>query len=383
MHICPRSGRDAALGAVVPGSVVLPPALEFLADALEDASVAIYIRRVDPFHTIARANGKFSSLLGYSSARIVGHPVCCLFHDSLKDEMCPVVGGAEVGAALDEMESIYQTESGDAVYVRLNRNLYDEDGAPCKKSGKKPVWSLVFVHDMTAQKNHLVALESFVGIVSHEIRTPLNAVIGFTQMLLNGFYGLLPTDVKTALRHILESATLVLDFVQRELHCTRFGECALDETVIPVDNVIGLATHMLAPIAKDRGVHIEHVPCSGVHLSADHIVLYTMVSNLLKNAVLYSTNGGRVRVECRAVDGAVTIVVSDTGIGIRRENLDNIFKMHFRENHRVRGGMGLGLAIVKRFIGLHGGTVSVKSEAGVGSVFTLWFPKERTVFRNE
>jgi len=141
-----------------------------------------------------------------------------------------------------------------------------------------------------------------------------------------------------------------------------------------LDELVRDCVRKLAPLARERGIEMEDSVRDTVEISADKSKLTQVVYNLIDNAIKYTPRAGRVRVEMTRSGKRVFIRVSDTGIGIPEEDQKHIFDRFYRVDKarsRETGGTGLGLSIVKQIVMLHNGTISVSSEVGKGSTFTV------------
>ena len=220
------------------------------------------------------------------------------------------------------------------------------------------------------------AKSEFLANMSHELRTPMNAILGFTEMVLDGLYGdLAPdlreplTDIQTNGRHLLHLINEVLDLSKIEA-----GRMELVMDTYPVDQVVDSVRASLRSLAAEKGLElVTRVPPDLPLVYGDGRRILQCLLNLTGNALKF-TRHGRVEISV-ALDGDnVMYRVSDTGIGIPPKELDNVF-VEFRQVDatvaREFGGTGLGLSITKKFVELHGGRIGVESEVGRGSTF--WF----------
>jgi PAS domain S-box-containing protein len=220
----------------------------------------------------------------------------------------------------------------------------------------------------------------FLSQMSHELRTPLNAVLGFAQVMRSdldlghldpGALAQRLAFIEQAGWHLLAMIDDVLDFSQIEA-----GNVGVHIGPVPCADVIGDALSMLQPQAQRADVSLEG-PAAGWPLvaAADPVRLKQVLFNLLSNAIKFNRHGGRVRVEARADAGGVAIDVSDTGVGLRADQLERLFEPFNRLDAPSRvAGSGIGLAIAHRLTALMGGRLSAASTPGAGSTFTVWLP---------
>ena len=221
----------------------------------------------------------------------------------------------------------------------------------------------------------------FLASMSHELRTPLNAIIGFSDLLAektadhltdkqNRFIG----HVRNGARHLLQLINDILDLskIESGLLELRRETFALSEAMPEVLSVI-------RPLAIAKKIRIEHGE-EIFPVYADRVRFKQILYNLLSNALKFTPEGGRVRVESSTDGGLVHIAVTDSGIGIRPEDQQLIFEEFRQAGESTKGvkeGTGLGLAITKRLVERQGGTIRVESELGKGSCFSFTLPVGR------
>ena len=223
-----------------------------------------------------------------------------------------------------------------------------------------------------------------VANVSHELRTPLNIIKGYTELVLDGEFGELPDPVRHPITRIEEASRnlggLVSDFLayaklEAGVHETGEHEIVLRDVVTEFDRLAGV-------LLEDREVAFElDVSRAPVSFVADAIKLRTVLRNLLTNAAKF-TNSGSIRMVVEPSEGSLHFSVEDTGPGIRKEDCWLIFEP-FRQidgsSTRAHGGIGLGLALSLKLARLMGGDLTVRSEVGRGSTFTLTLPLRAAV----
>ena len=285
-----------------------------------------------------------------------------------------VTGDALAGAALDRAVARARTGGTGAETLDLHgphpRRL-EVTASPLAHGGVVAV-----LVDATERRRLDAVRRDFVANVNHELRTPIGALGVLAEALsgeqdratLERLAGRISTEVERA-RALIED---LLDFSRVEADHQRTRER------VDVADVVEVASARVSARAEQKGVHLD-LPTPEVlpTLDADREQLIMAVANLLDNAVKYSEAGTTVRVGVSTDDGAVVIAVSDEGIGIPARDLDRIFERFYRVDaarDRRTGGTGLGLAIVRHVATNHGGTVSVRSQEGVGSTFTLRLP---------
>jgi PAS domain S-box-containing protein len=223
--------------------------------------------------------------------------------------------------------------------------------------------------------------DEFLATMSHELRTPLTAILGWSSLLRRGTYD--KKGVERALAIIERNARAQARLIEDLLDVSRIisGKLKLELCQVDMNSIARAALDVVRPAADAKGVQlVVEVAPEGDQpkLVGDPDRLQQVVWNLLSNAVKFTPTGGTVFLRIERIDKTTSLVVRDTGLGIRREHLPFIFEP-FRQvdssTTRRFGGLGLGLAIVRHFVEMHGGSVSVESAGlGLGTTFTIALP---------
>jgi signal transduction histidine kinase len=219
------------------------------------------------------------------------------------------------------------------------------------------------------------AKSEFVSMVSHELRTPLTSIHGFSEILATK--DMEPEKKQEFYRIILNESERLSRLITNLLNLSKI-EAGI-ELNREMTDIVDLVEEDLEFFRSQTGDHdlrylgIGRLP----HIYCDQDRIHQVVKNLLSNAIKYSPDGGPVEVVTGMEGKYITVSVTDHGIGIPLEELPHIFERFRRvENHGLSGiaGTGLGLAIVKHLVELHGGKITVRSEPGQGSTFTVFIP---------
>jgi signal transduction histidine kinase len=273
-----------------------------------------------------------------------------------------VVWRRQAGTFSPEVVNLLQTFAAQSVLAIQNARLFRE----IEEKGQQ----------LEAANRHK---SQFLANVSHELRTPLNSIIGFTRIVLRRTQGQIADLQKENLQKVLISSEHLLNLINGILDLSKIeaGRMEVYAETFSVSDIIRVATSTVEPMLKDGRVHLVTEIAKDLPLmKTDRDKLKQVVLNLLSNAVKF-TEAGEIKVSAWQENGALKLVVSDTGIGMKKEALDYIFE-EFRQadmsSTRRYGGTGLGLAIAKKFINLMGGDIVVESEVGKGSKFTITIP---------
>ena len=216
----------------------------------------------------------------------------------------------------------------------------------------------------------------FLSSMSHELRTPLNAILGFSQ-LLEMDHLTLNAQQREAIGHIRRAGDHLLELINEVLDIARIesGEMRLSFESIDVGPVVAEAVELIRAMADERRITVEVVPpdLGPMGVKADRQRMRQILINLISNAIKYNGIGGHVSVSWRrGDDDRVELVVRDTGSGISAEDVERLFLPFERlENSTGIEGTGIGLTLTRQLTEAMGGTISVESELGRGSTFTV------------
>ena len=278
--------------------------------------------------------------------------------------------------------SARQTRTGSDDRPRAaERNRFELNASPLlssRRDGELVEGAVAVIHDITELERLESVRRDFVSNVSHELKTPLTAIRGYVETLLDAD----PIDGPTRgrfLRKIRRQSSRLGALVSDLLILSRIeSSTEPPEKILDLRSAAGEVLSLLGPASEERGLElVAEFPDEAVEVLGEEEAIRQALSNLVDNAVKYSSAGGRVVVRLQAENGRAALEVEDEGPGIAGEHLDRIFERFYRADRarsRELGGTGLGLAIVKNVARRHGGGVDVESERGRGSTFRLWLP---------
>lgn len=272
----------------------------------------------------------------------------------------------------------------DALAGRRREELLEKDSS-CRQVIASPVeqdgaiaGAVLVILDVTEKEQRESLRREFTANVSHELKTPLTSILGTAEILQNGLVK--PEDVSHFAGNIHREAGRLIGLVNNIIKLSRLDEGGPTTTWETVDlyQTAKSALDRLAAAAEQRQVTLElqggPAQVHGVPQIVDEI-LY----NLCDNAVVYNRPGGKVCVTVADTDEGARVTVEDTGIGIPQEVQSRVFERFYRaDKSHSAGGTGLGLSIVKHGAAYLGAKVTLESEEGKGSTFTLLFPKNST-----
>jgi PAS domain S-box-containing protein len=227
-----------------------------------------------------------------------------------------------------------------------------------------------------------LAKSQFLASMSHELRTPLNAIQGHVQLLEMGLHGPLTPEQRETLERVQRSQHALQSLINDVLNFARLEAGRVEYHIEPVDvnAMVTTTLQMAEPLLVAKGLASGGTVPAALRAAADPDKLRQILLNLLSNAIKFTASGGRVAIDAArgdAAEGMVHIRVTDTGRGIPAERLGDIFDPFVQLNRQSSGsaaGIGLGLAISRDLARGMGGDLSVESDAGHGSTFTLTLP---------
>jgi len=219
------------------------------------------------------------------------------------------------------------------------------------------------------------AKSTFLSFISHELKTPLTAILGYTQLLDDEN---LSEEQCEMVGEIHAGGKMQLDLIHDLLDLTMIeeGKIKLHPQVIMLDDLIRRSLALIQVQAESRNISIEINVDENIEIESDEKRLKQVLLNLLSNAVKYNKDNGEIKLTVEKVEDRIKLLVSDTGCGLSKESLVNLFtpfERHGAEHSNVEG-TGLGLGIAKSLITVMGGNLTVNSQLGEGSTFTVILP---------
>lgn len=331
-----------------------------LASVLAHMADGVIMTDVDG--SIVLANQTAGRLFGFKEDDVITKPIIEVVHDHEVDEilkLCLKTG----------KEQTAQFESG------ISKRFLRAISIPIvtgKTSG-----ALVLFQDLTELRSLQTMRRELVGDISHELRTPIAGIKAMVETLRDG-----AIDDKEAARDFLARIESEVDrLTQMVSELTELSRIETDRAELRMEPVnlnllIDEAVTQLNPLAERQQVSISTEQSIDLPLiQVDKNRIQQTIINLVHNAIKFNRPGGTVTISTKYNSNSVTVSVSDTGIGISKENLPHIFERFYKaDKARTSSGSGLGLAIAKHTVQAHGGDIWVQSEEGKGSTFSFSLP---------
>jgi PAS domain S-box-containing protein len=346
------------------------------------------------------ANRAAAELLGYAKEELLGEGIHDLIHHSRIDgrpypvEECPMHAAFTDGTASKVDDEVLWRKDGTAFAVEYT-------STPLRKD-RQLAGAVIVFRDITERKEAETALlqarddalaankakSAFLANMSHELRTPMNAIIGYSEMLMEEAEDLELEDFGPDLEKIHRAGNHLLGLINDILDLSKIeaGKMQLYFERFSVGGMLQDIAATVEALVRKKNNRFEIRGAEGVgEMKSDLTKVRQTLFNLISNAAKFTENGEIVLSVRRERDEAavewLSFAVSDTGIGIPADKIDELFEEFTQADvstTRKYGGTGLGLAITKRFCKLLGGSIEVRSEVGEGSTFTIRLPAEGT-----
>jgi len=358
-----------------------------LTKAILDTSVAALVI-VDAEGDISFANERAGEILGgapetlhgmdYDAPGLLATPE----GDALPPEEWPFQRVLTEDEPISDERYVFERSDGSTRYLSVN-------AAPLHNSNGEIRQVVFSIGDITEQVRYEQELKTakeeaeranelkaaFFANVTHDLRTPLSSIIGSAELLAQKA----PEDLQASIDRIDRSGRRLLGTINSVLDLSKLETGAVEpdsEPIDLVDEVLGTA-EIFHPQAKEQDITLDtEVTTETLPVELDPTMLHRITDNLVTNALKFTDPGGTVTLRTRVLDEAAVLEVEDTGVGIDADFLPHLFESFAREDDTSgKEGSGLGLSITKRLTELMGGTIDVESKKGVGTTFTVRFPR--------
>jgi signal transduction histidine kinase len=268
------------------------------------------------------------------------------------------------------------------IYADNKESYFEKEIIPIKiiptgEKEEKLIGNVILLQNITPYKELDSAKTNFIATVSHELKTPISSIKMSLQLLENKQIGKLNAEQNSLLESIKEDANRLLKITGELLNMTQVESGTIQLSVIPSDakEMLNYATNANRTAAEQKQIKFETaVPENLPKVLADNEKTSWVLTNLISNAIRYSYDNSVIFLAIAEEEKMVKISVADSGQGIAPQYVDKIFDRYFRIPGTRKEGTGLGLSISKEFIEAQGGMISVKSDFGTGSTFTISLP---------
>jgi PAS domain S-box-containing protein len=355
-------------------------AQRLLAAIVESSEDAIVSKTLDGIITSWNAGAE--RLFGYAAAEAVGQPVTLIIPAERHEEERLILERLRRGERIEHFETVRQARDGRLIDISLTIS-------PIRDAVGRVVGASKVARDIGPQKRAEGASteanrrkDEFLAVLAHELRSPLAPLQNAVEIVRRSLdRPAVATEFANMMERQIEHMKRLIDDLLDVSRITR-GKLVLRRAHIDVAGVVRSALETTgAQIAAAKHELTVVLPPDPVWIDADQVRLSQALANLLSNAAKYTPPGGKIRLTVERRDGGVVITVEDSGIGLEPGQFEKIFEMFGQVDHsleRRRGGLGIGLSLARQLVGLHGGTVTARSEGpDRGSQFSIWLPIQR------
>jgi PAS domain S-box-containing protein len=222
--------------------------------------------------------------------------------------------------------------------------------------------------------------DKFFSIISHDLRSPFNSLLGVTEYITQSFDEMNNEEIKEAVANVYQSSQQVYNLILNLLEWSRMqtGRLFIEKTELNVSELIENVINLYQQNADAKEIKLRFNSPENLNAHADKYMIETVLRNLVSNAIKFTQKGGTVTIYSNKKENFVEVTITDTGIGISKENQKKLFRIdqQFKtEGTANEKGTGLGLILCKEFIEKNDGTIELKSEEGKGSKFIFTIPR--------
>jgi len=335
-------------------------------------------------------------LYGYSALEVIGQPITLLQPTNNLHEGSHLIEQMQQGDLIEHYETVRQHKDGHLIDISLTVSPIKNAAGEITGMSKiaRNISKRKQVEEQLRISNERISLanaelaraarlkDEFLAGMSHELRTPLNAILGLSEALLEEIFGQLTPEQREHITTIEQSGKHLLALINDILDLSKIesGKMELEVAPVIVKELCESSLNFVKQQAHHKRIKIHYqIDEELTEIEVDERRVRQVLVNLLSNAVKFTPDGGKVQLQVRADSflETVQLSVTDTGIGIAPENINKLFQPFVQLDSalsRRYSGTGLGLALVRRIAELHGGSVTLDSQEGKGSRFTVTLP---------
>lgn len=290
----------------------------------------------------------------------------------------------QYGRVIDELEAKRKDGTTFPVRITASRFIDEDERNPYILSSFFDMTEIkeaerVLKENERILKEKNIAKNKFFSIIAHDLKNPFNSIIGFTEILKRSIHDKNWEDFEKYADIIYSESRKTLDLLDNLLNWSRSqdGRIKYFPEKIDVRNLIMKVSSLLMYAADQKNIRINHHLQPGLRITADRNMMKMVIRNLVSNAIKFTNEGGEIIIRDEIVDNKVKISVCDNGVGMRKKDLNKLFKIESgfsTKGTKSEAGTGLGLILCKEFIEKHGGEIWAESEFGKGSTFSFTIP---------
>ncbi len=336
--------------------------------------------------TVVRVNSKFLELFGFTKEEVIGRNIDRLIaHGTYHDEAVEITRQVSEKGKTIECESARFRNDGSPVEVSII--------ATPISSGDHFLGGYGIYRDITERratesqlarqseelKELNAAKDRFFSIIAHDLKSPFNNILGFTEVLMTDLGYLNQDEIRKYISFIQNSSNQAYTLLENLLIWarTQTGKIVYEPEDLNLRSAILFVMELINHLAKEKCISISCNVPEHLIIKTDMRMIEVIIRNLITNAIKFTPRNGKIEISVIIQKDQIEIFVSDTGVGIPRENMDFLFKIDQKTTSpgtEKEPGTGLGLIICREFVKKLGGQISVESEPGRGSTFSFTIP---------
>jgi len=359
--------------------------LAHLASLVESSNDIIISKTLDGI--ITSWNSGAEAIYGYTAEEMTGRPISVLTPPGMEDQITSILEKIRSGIVVNHFETVRQRKDGQIINVLISIS-------PVKNRAGELIGASTIGHDITARKimekelkiktEQLVKLNSekdkFFSIIAHDLRSPFNGFLGLTETMANDLHIMTIEEVQEISRILNRSANNLYNLLGNLLEWSHMqrGFTSFNREPFLLGSKMSEILTLSIEAAIKKGIEIIFEIPEDLVVFADSRMFDSIIRNITNNAVKFTPRDGRITISAKSVsENQIEISVMDTGIGMSKELVDNLFLIDVNTSRKGTEGessTGLGLIICKDFIEKHGGILSVESQEGKGTIFRFTLP---------
>ena len=365
--------------------------LRELSQAVKQSPVSVII--TDKRGNIEYANPKFIEMKGYSLNEVIGQNPRIFksgkhdreFYESMwKTILSGKTWRGEIQNRRKSGEIFWESAS---ISPLLNDNdeiiqligIYEDISE--KKKAEQSIKE--YLEKLTESEETLKELnlnkDRFFSIIAHDLKSPFSSLLGFSEFLVNDFEELSLSEIKNYTKNIHDSTRKTYNLLENLLNWANLqrDKIILDIKEINLKELADKVVELYSEDAQKKGLNLDTSLIKNCIFPADENTFSTVLRNLVSNAIKFSKEGDNISINCKRENGQLTVLVSDTGIGMSQEDVDKLFRIdihHSSIGTANERGTGLGLILCKELIEKNNGKISVDSKLGKGTTFSISLP---------
>lgn len=361
--------------------IPVPQTTTMVLSAIQDAIIALDLQG-----NIVMFNLAAEKLTGATAKEVIGRPIDQII--KVYEQKIEVPRVIFSPSNKTNFEGVVYTGQGIKIVSFKNRQVYVNFISSQIKGGSQADLSCILtLHDLTEEKNFETMKLDFVSMAAHELRTPLTSIKGYLSVFINENKEKFDTDQSMFLTRISISAEQLLNLVENLLNVSNIERGIFNVNLESTDwtAIVQQIFDQLTERAKEKDLEFTFIKPESTfpEVMVDKLRIVEVLSNLLSNAIAFTTPGGKIKVSVELSPDKQSVItnVQDTGEGIPKEAIPHLFTKFFHVSGKLEQGSkgtGLGLYISKEIIQMHHGKIWVESELGKGSTFSFSLPVKAT-----